>query len=528
MRIASTDSLRACGRLIGMTLAMSIPVCAQTASAPPAPAAQADLNSKIDALTTSLDQTRAELSESRQEIRQLRSMLEQVMQKVGPLDAAAPNATVAAVQPAATTFVDTSHQAQTAANESKPAQIGQDDWEIVNSRLEEQAQDKVESNLKYQIKLSGIVLLNAFGVSGQVDNLDVPSMALPTFPGESSGSVAASLRQTVIGLSGTGPEILGARTSGDVQMDFFGGLPTGYGSSSSGLMRLRLARIRFDWQNTSIIGGLDVPFFSPNTPTSYMSIAEPSFAASGNLWTWTPGIRVEQRLNAGPSQFKIEAGIMDPTSYVPAGTTARYPNASESSRQPTVAVRLSVGGRNERRPLSFGVSGIYSSENFAVVGITVSGWGTVADWKMGLFPHTELSGEFFVGKGLDSFGGVPGPFLAPQDYPNYYASGAPAALASITMAGGWSQFKVRVNARNEFNVAVGTGGRNASDLRYEAANYSPLASVSPRNDTFLVNYIFWPRSDLMFSPEFRRLRTFQLSGPPINADQIGIAAGFLF
>ena len=211
MRIASSDSLRACGRLIGMTLAMSIPVCAQTASTPPT---QDDLNTKIEALTTSLDQTRAELSESRQEIRQLRSMLEQVMQKVGPLDAASPNATVAAAQPAATVSTGISQQVQAAASESKPAQIGQDDWEIVNSRLEEQAQDKVESNLKYQIKLSGIVLLNAFGVSGQVDNLDVPSLALPHFPGEASGSVAASLRQTVIGLSGTGPEILGARTSG--------------------------------------------------------------------------------------------------------------------------------------------------------------------------------------------------------------------------------------------------------------------------------------------------------------------------
>ena len=527
MRISNNLSLRVCGRLIWIAMAVSMPVHAQTASPAPVPAtnSQADLNGKIEALTVSLDQTRAELSESREEIGQLRSMLEQVMQKVGPLNAAAANATVSAESSSGTPSKDSQ---QAVVSEAKPAQISADDWEIANSRVQEQAQDKVESSLKYRIRLSGIVLLNAFSVSGQVDNLDVPDVALPPFLGETSGSVGASLRQTVIGLSGTGPEILGAKTSGDVQMDFFGGLPAGYGSQSSGLMRLRLARIRFDWENTSIIGGLDVPFFSPNMPASYMSIAEPSFAASGNLWTWTPTVRVEQRFNTQSSQFKIEAGVMDPTSYGGAGSSARYPNANESSRQPAMAVRLSLGRRNESRPITFGVSGIYSPQRYAAAGTTVSGWGTVADWKIAMFPHTELSGEFFVGKGLDSFGGVPGPFIQPQNLGAYYGSGAPAALATITMAGGWSQFKVRVNSRNEFNVAVGTGGRDASDLRYEASNYLLLGNVAPRNDTFLVNYIFRPRSDLVFSPEFRRLRTFQISGPPVNADQAGIAAGFLF
>jgi hypothetical protein len=525
MRITRGDSLRLCGRLMWMVLGISMPVCAQTASAPPAQNSQTDLNGKIEALTVSLDQTRAELSESREEIRQLRTMLEQVMQKVGPLNAAVPGAAVQTEGPGGTL---PGNSQQAAVNEQKPAQISQDDWQILNSRLEEQAQDKVESSLKYRIRLSGIVLLNAFGVSGQVDNLDVPSVAFPHVAGETSGSIAASLRQTVIGLAGTGPDIFGAKTSGDVQMDFFGGLPAGYGSESSGLMRLRLARIRLDWGNTSIVGGLDVPFFSPVMPTSYMSIAEPSFAAAGNLWTWTPTIRVERRFNMDASQLKIEAGVLDPTSYVPTGASARYPTPSESSRQPTIAVRFSVQGKNENRPMSFGVSGIYSPQRYAAVGTTVSGWGGVADWKIALIPHTELSGEFFVGKGLDSFGGVPGPFIQPQYDLAYYESGAPAALAGITMAGGWTQFKVRVNARNEFNVAIGTGGRNAEELRGGAFDYPLLANVSPRNDMVLVNYIFRPRSDLVFSPEFRRLKTFQLSGPPVNADQAGFAAGFLF
>lgn len=529
MRVVNTDLFPALRRILWVVAVSAMPVCAQNASNPPAPVSQADLEGKIQALTSSLDQTRAELSESREEIRQLRTMLEQVMQKVGPLNATAnPAANAAPAQQAEVAENSAQSPAVSPANEQKPAQISEDDWQVLNSRVEEQAQDKVESNLKYRLKLSGIVLFNAFGVSGQVDNLDVPTVAQPEVPGAPSGGVGASLRQSVLGLSGFGPEILGARTSGDVQVDFFGGFPSGYGSATSGIVRLRLARVRFDWSNTSLIAGLDVPFFSPNMPTSYMSIAEPTFAASGNLWTWTPTIRAEQRFNMSAAQLKIEAGVMDSSTNVPNAAPTRIATPGENSRRPTTALRLSVNGRNESRPLSLGISGVYSPQYYSWDGASVTGWGAISDWKVGLFPHTELSGEIFVGKGLDGFGGVATPMLPTNAYLYYYESGAPDELASITMFGGWSQFKVRVNSRNEFNVGIGTGGRQADNLRYLLADYPFLTSLSPRNDTLFVNYVFKPRSDLVFSPEYRRLRTYQVSGSPAFADQVGVAAGFLF
>jgi hypothetical protein len=42
------------------------------------------------------------------------------------------------------------------------------------------------------------------------------------------------------------------------------------------------------------------------------------------------------------------------------------------------------------------------------------------------------------------------------------------------------------------------------------------------------NYIFKPRSDLVFSVEYRRLRTYQVTGPANSAGQLGLAVGFLF
>jgi uncharacterized coiled-coil protein SlyX len=495
--------------------AMARPVWSQ--SAPQSEAVQADTDARIAALNQSLEETRAELTETRAEIRQLRALLEAMNKK---MTATTPPAQNTLAQPAAP------EAAPAAQSVAPPAQISEDDWQIVKAEVQQQAQEKVESGSKYRLKLWGLALFNAFDVNGSVDDLDVPTAALPRSPGSTSGSLGASLRQSILGITGTGPDLFGARTSADLQFDFFGGLPSGYGGGSSGIVRLKLARIRFDWDHTSIIGGLDTLFFSPEVPTSFMSVAVPAFASSGNLWAWSPSIRVEQRFDMGASEFKVEAGFLAPAAYSTSGYGARLPTPGENSRQPVYAVRFSANGTHGDRPPSIGVSGVYFPQRFPD-GATVSGWGSILDWRFPLFPHAELRGEFFAGKGLDSFGGVPVPQLSSPDYSEYLEFGAPA-LAQVPMMGGWSQLKITVDARSEFNVGVGTGGRDSSELAQDSVFFPTLQYLSPRNQTLFVNYIFRPRSDLLFSPEYRRLRTYPVNGAPAIASQVGIAAGFLF
>lgn len=495
------------------------------AVAPPAESAgQADTDARIAALDRSLQETRTELTETRAEIRQLRSLLEEMNKRFAASASAKETIPSAPTQePPASALTPSGEQP---ASSQPAAHISEDDWQVLNAKVDQQAQEKVESGSKYRVKLWGLALFNAFGVSGRVDDLDVPTLALQRAPGESAGSLGASIRQSTFGLSGVGPDLLGARTSADLQMDFFGGLPSGYGAGSSGIVRLRLARIRFDWDHTSVVGGLDTPFFSPNTPTSFMSLAVPAFASAGNLWTWSPTIRVEQRFDTSFSQFKIEAGLMTPAGYATSGQAVRRPSPGESSRQPVYAVRFSANGSRGDRPASVGISGLYFPQRYSS-GVTASGWGSVLDWRFPLFPHTELSGEFFTGKGLDAFGGVPVPFVQAPNYNEYIQTAAPL-LAEITMLGGWSQFKVVIDSRNEFNFAAGAGGRDSGALARAATLAPSLDYLSPRNQMMFVNYIFRPRSDLLFSAEYRRIRTYPLSGAPAIASQFGLAAGFLF
>jgi hypothetical protein len=520
--------LRLAGCFVAVLLTGAISTPAQSIDSRGNPGSAADLNNKIDKLTQSLEQTRTELDESRTEIRELRSMLEQVLQKENAREAVAspPPATPESGAPAGAAVASVAGPATASAPTSvSPAQISQEDWQILNTHVNELQQDKVESASKYRLKLSGMVLATAFADVGQVDNLDVPTVADPRAPGESGGSAAGSLRQSIIGLTAVGPHLMGASTAADLQMDFFGGLPSGYGGVSTGIARLRIARVGLAWDNTSVIAGLDTPFFSPNAPSTYLSVAVPAFAAAGNLWTWTPGIRVEHRFDTSTSIFKVEGGVMDAPSYGYSTMTTRIPTPGESSRQPTYAVRLSMNGHDLDHPYALGVSGIYFPQLYAN-GYHIRGWGAVGDYKLPLGSRFELSGEMFLGKGLDVFGGVPQITLQTQD--PYYSGVTGPALANLSMFGGWSQLKFRIDGRSEINAAVGSGGRVAAGVRQIVSMDPNVTSLSPRNDMFMFNYIFHLRSDVLLAPEFRRYRTYQITGPAAYADQVGIAVGYLF
>jgi hypothetical protein len=482
----------------------------------PVPAeSQSDSLATLDALTHSIEQMRGELEQARQEIQELRGMLAQILRT----QANSPTAT------ALDDHVSLRTEVQNPGTSAPPTQITQDDWQILNARVEEHEQVKVESSSKYRLKISGIALFNVFDTSGQLDNLDAPTEAVMPPPSAYTGSVGASFKQSILGLRGIGPTIFGASTSADLQLDFLNSAAGPYSGVGAGLVGLRIARLQFDWSRFSLTGGLETPFFSPNSPTSYLSLAVPAFAAAGNLWNWTPEIRAERRFDFTSAEFKIEAGLLDSTGYS-VSSSARVPTPGESSRQPTYAVRISGNNRMEDRAISFGFSGIYAPLHFPGRE-SLSASGAIADWKFPLITKLQLSGAFFTGKGLDAFGGLALPSLQPQNYFHYLYATAPT-LASTPVIGGWMQLKFTLNSRSEFNAAGGLGARDAGRLRASTPFDPLLLSVPSSNRIVFFNYIFRPRSDLLFSAEFRHFHTSAISGVPNVAGQIGLAAGFLF
>jgi len=146
---------------------------------------------------------------------------------------------------------------ESASRADQNPKVLEENQQLVNAKLAELHQSKVESGSKYRVRLSGIVLLNAVENRGAVDNLDFPSLAIPAGSGSPKGSFGATLQQSLLGLEVFGPEIHGARISGDVQFDFAGSSYNLSDGTTFGFARLRTGVVRLEWPNTSLIAGQD-------------------------------------------------------------------------------------------------------------------------------------------------------------------------------------------------------------------------------------------------------------------------------
>lgn len=391
--------------------------------------------------------------------------------------------------------------------------------QLVNSKVSDQYQTKVESASKYRVRLSGIVLLNLFNSHGATDNQDFPSFV--TGPSTGTGSFGATMRQSEIGLEVFGPTLAGARTSANLQADFAGGFPGTWNGVNSGIFRLRTASMRMDWKDTSVVVGQDNAFFSPLSPTSFASLAVPPLNYAGNLWAWTPQVRVEHRFElSGDQNITVQGGILDNlTGEFPGVGTPyfRTPGAGELSRQPAYAARAAWAHTIFGQPLRFGAAGYYSRQDWYSNGY-IDGWAGMADWEIPLATRLAFTGEFYRGRAIGGIGGGISQSVVYEGDPSNPAT----RVRGLDTIGGWSQLKFKATSTLEFNAAAGLDNPTTTEVR-TAGN--PLLV---QNRGALVNFVFRPRSSLLFSAEYGHLRSFQLNDVSNSADQFNLMMGILF
>jgi hypothetical protein len=276
-----------------------------------------------------------------------------------------------------------------------------------------------------------------------------------------------------------------------------------------------------DWRNTSVVVGQDNAFFSPLSPTSFASLAVPALNYAGNLWAWTPQVRVEHRFELSEDQnIMIQGGILDNlTGEFPGGATPyfRAPGAGELSRQPAYAVRTAWTHTVFGQPLSFGAAGYYSRQDWYSNGY-LDGWAGMADWEIPLGPRVAFTGEFYRGRAIGGIGGGISQSVVYEGDPNNPAT----PVRGLDTIGGWSQLKFKATSTLEFNAAAGLDNPTTAEVR-SAGN--PLLV---QNRGALVNFVFRPRSSLLFSAEYGHLRSFQLNDVSNSADQFNLMMGILF
>ena len=479
-------------------------VCAGAAAQQPADSnpQSAALEQHLDALSAKIDSMRQQLQESQAEMEAMRAEIGSLRSQL-----AEKSASEEAAQ-------------STAALRAGVEQL-REKSDMLEAAVAQHDQTKVESLSKYPVQINGAMLFTAVGNGGATDDIDLPIIAEQTAAGSSSGSFSATARQTILGIQATGPHLWGARSSADLSVDFFGGIPYADYTTSAGTVRLRSAHAMLQWPNQSLTVAMEQPLISPRNPTSWVTVGEPALAWSGNLWTWLPQLEYSATAAAGAHQFTGAFALVDPASPGPSTVNGeRTPDASERSRQPGYEARAGDDIDWRGHTFAFGLGGYYSRQDYTY-GRNVDAWAATADWSVPVAPRVHFSGEFYRGRAIGGLGG--GAF---KDYVTYnqYTS-----LRGLDAEGGWGQLKLTFSQQLEANLAFGQDDAFdsellQSDLATSTNSYTNLA----RNQTGFGNLVYRPRSYLLFSAEFRQIKSWPIGDEAYRDRLFGLAAGYLF
>ncbi|HZD30421.1 MAG TPA: hypothetical protein VE779_02055, partial [Candidatus Angelobacter sp.] len=258
----------------------------------------------------------------------------------------------------------------------------------------------------------------------------------------------------------------------------------------------------------------------------FASLVVPALSYSGNLWAWTPQIHVDHRIALTESStLTLQGGILDaltggsPYYY----TWYRTPQAGELARQPAYAARVAYSHPAFGHTFTIGAAGYYSRENYGY-GRDLNGYAAMLDWSVPLDRWFSLNGSFYRGQAIGGLGGGIGRsvlYNGPLNDPN-------TSVLPLNTVGGWAQLKYRPTAKLEFNVALGQDNPFASDIRAFSDAQSYGDPTLTRNQAVFGNVIYRPRSDLLFSLEYRRIKTFSIYDDNASGGQVNLGMGILF
>ncbi|MBS1806328.1 MAG: hypothetical protein JST28_23540 [Acidobacteria bacterium] len=482
---------------------------------------------QIQDLKSAMATTQSQLQQSQRQLEQMQQQLNTLELRVAQDDKSAVNqpSSAAAVPPATE-----EHPAQSLASAVDELREQQS---MQAAQIATHDQTKVESESRYPVKITGLLLFNAFTNTRAVDLPATPSVSL-----FGPGNTGATVRQTILGFDARGPHIAGAESYADLRIDFDGvpqqeagiGSYTGAYSSNATFLRLRTAHAGLQWKHTGAFFSLDRPIFNPDTPTSLTAVAVPALAWSGNLWTWNPQVGIKQTIPLSPSRdFQFEAALVDvgqspATPRLPlAGTAGALPTSAEATRWPGLDAHIALLGSTLREAGNrIGIGG-HIAPLQDPTGRRFTSWAGTADAHFVLPARLSLSANAYRGLALGGLGaGAYKDFLyyVEPDTGTYY-------FRPLDDIGGWAELKDQVNQRLELNAAFGLDNGFSSELRPYAIPGGNYYQNLARNRTATGNVIFKPSAYLLFSIEYRRIKSWSVDRD-WSSDVVGLGAGFKF
>jgi hypothetical protein len=368
--------------------------------------------------------------------------------------------------------------------------------EVASNRVDELDQTKVGSSQRFPIRLSGMVLFNAFLNSHESGGVDYPTVAATPGPAHDG----AEIRQTIIGLQFQGPRtVWGGTVHASLYTDFF---------NSSNTLRIRTGDIGIDWKSTSIMAGVEKPIFNPRDPDSLAQVGVSPLTGAGNLWLWLPQVSVEHDFGFDPSTgVRARVGAVETHEVGPYGNAP--PTTAFEADRPALEGRFNFYHKiDDRRKIEI-APGFHISTTHAG-GASIPSQLVSTDWFLNPWQPLELSGVFYSGENVTNLGTG----AIRQGY--YFVNGIGKAIAS---KGGWAQLTVHTVPRLDFHFFSGQQDDRHSDL---------IAGGIGKNLIFGGNAFFRLAPNVLLALEASQLRTAYIGAVTRLNNHYDVALAYLF
>ena len=372
---------------------------------------------------------------------------------------------------------------------------------VQEQRTADLAQTKVEAAQRMPVTLAGMVLFNGFingRASGGAQNPLTASLA------DSVARGGASLSQSIIGLRLQGPRIFGGgQVRGSIDLDLWGGTA----SSLNHLVRMRVATIQVDWKNTSVTVGQDKPLIAQRDPDSLAQVAFSPLTDAGNLWLWSPQVRIEQRFAIGDNAGLRAQASLYQTSEPSAGVVPQY-QSTLSTANPALEGRFELWDQYASRGRIEIAPGFHVSETH-VGGVSIPSRLFTIDWMLQPLAKWRITGTYFHGRNASGIGGLRQGFSFFDE--NHFTA--------VRTSGGWAQVSYLATRRLTFNSYAGQESDHAADL---------LAGQISRNFVYAVNSQYRLGQNILLGLEVSQTRTAYTGGRIRLLNHYDLALAYLF
>jgi DcaP outer membrane protein len=294
---------------------------------------------------------------------------------------------------------------QAAGTGAAPLKLSDEDFNRLASMVRTNADGKKPVLSSLDLQLYGYIKVDASYDNSRTNTGNFVTWVDSEVGNRDDNEFNMTAKQTRLGMNITGPDDGNIKTSGKVEVDFYGS----GGTENKGKIQMRHAYMKIDWpdRDFNIIAGQTSDVISPLNPSTlnYTVLWD-----SGNIGYRRPQIRLTKGFDLDDERH-LEAAVaitrtIGDNRFM--GTTTGNAESGEDAGIPTVQGRVGLTFPwLDYKPTTLGVSGHWGKEHYDSVNKDRETWSFNVDLNQPINEKLSIKAEGFVGENLDTyFGGI--------------------------------------------------------------------------------------------------------------------------